>query len=101
MTATPASVARTPDSEARAVLAAAASAWLLVMALAASPWAVDFSHDALEHIGGHVWAVGTLAVGWILMVVAMMLPTTLPLISMFDRITDGRADRGPLGQRGC
>ncbi len=32
--------------------------------------------------------------GWVLMTVAMMLPTTLPLFAIFVRITAGRNDRG-------
>jgi predicted metal-binding membrane protein len=34
--------------------------------------------------------------GWLLMSVAMMLPTTLPLLSIFHRMTDARTDRTPL-----
>ena len=34
--------------------------------------------------------------GWVLMTVAMMLPTTLPLLAIFGRITYGRPDRGLL-----
>ena len=34
--------------------------------------------------------------GWLLMTVAMMLPTTLPLIGIFGRLIAGRRDRGRL-----
>jgi predicted metal-binding membrane protein len=34
--------------------------------------------------------------GWVLMTVAMMLPTTVPLLAIFTRMTAGRADRGLL-----
>jgi predicted metal-binding membrane protein len=34
--------------------------------------------------------------GWLLMTVAMMLPTVMPLLAIFARITQGRADRGIL-----
>jgi predicted metal-binding membrane protein len=34
--------------------------------------------------------------GWVLMTVAMMLPTCLPLLAIFARITTGRTDRGLL-----
>jgi predicted metal-binding membrane protein len=34
--------------------------------------------------------------GWVLMTVAMMLPTTVPLLAIFAHITAGRADRGLL-----
>jgi predicted metal-binding membrane protein len=36
------------------------------------------------------------AVTWVLMVAAMMLPTTYPLLEMFRRVTDGRPDGGRL-----
>ncbi|RJG07370.1 DUF2182 domain-containing protein [Noviherbaspirillum cavernae] len=36
------------------------------------------------------------AVAWILMTTAMMLPTTLPLFNVFDRLTARRADHGRL-----
>ena len=34
--------------------------------------------------------------GWVLMTVAMMLPTTLPLLAIFARMTSSRPDRGVL-----
>jgi len=34
--------------------------------------------------------------GWLLMTVAMMVPTVLPLLAIFARMTHGRADRGLL-----
>jgi predicted metal-binding membrane protein len=34
--------------------------------------------------------------GWVLMTVAMMLPTTVPLLAIFARMTAGRVDRGLL-----
>jgi predicted metal-binding membrane protein len=36
------------------------------------------------------------ATAWILMTAAMMLPTTLPLFNIFDRLTAGRPDHGRL-----
>jgi predicted metal-binding membrane protein len=36
------------------------------------------------------------AAGWVLMIAAMMLPTTLPILDMFRRMTAGRADRNRL-----
>jgi predicted metal-binding membrane protein len=36
------------------------------------------------------------AAAWVLMTCAMMLPTTLPLFNVFDRLTAPRADRGVL-----
>ncbi len=34
--------------------------------------------------------------GWVLMTVAMMLPTTLPLLAIFARMTSSKSDRGLL-----
>jgi predicted metal-binding membrane protein len=76
-----------------AVLGSAATGWIALIALVASPWSAYFSHDALEDIGGHLWETATLAIGWTTMVVAMMLPTTVPLVALFDRLTIGRQDR--------
>jgi predicted metal-binding membrane protein len=70
------------------------AAWLAVLSIAATRWSVDFSHDALANFGAHSWAVGTLFLGWVLMVVAMMVPTTLPLLSLFGRMTARRPERG-------
>jgi predicted metal-binding membrane protein len=78
------------------VLGVAAAAWVAVIAIGASPWATYFSHGALEGIGAHPWAVATLAAGWALMVMAMMLPASLPLVGMFTRVTARREDRGRL-----
>jgi predicted metal-binding membrane protein len=76
-----------------AVLALAAVAWLVAVAIVASPWSSYFSHGALDHLGSHAWALATLAAGWIVMVVAMMLPTTVPLVSALAEVTADRPDR--------
>jgi predicted metal-binding membrane protein len=83
-----------PEAPSAAVLGLAAAAWLAVVAIAASPWAMYFGHGALEGIGGHPWAVATLAAGWVLMVMAMMLPSSLPLLGLFARVVARREDRG-------
>lgn len=44
-----------------------------------------FAPPALLYVGG-----------WVLMTVAMMLPTALPLVAMFARMTEGRPDRDAL-----
>jgi predicted metal-binding membrane protein len=79
-----------------ALVAAAAAAWLALAAIAASPWSDAFRHGALEDLGSHRWEVATLAAGWVLMVAAMMLPTSLPLFRLFARLTSARPDRGRL-----
>ena len=60
------------------------------------PWEGAFEHGALENIGAHRWELSTLAAGWVLMVAAMMLPTTQPLVALFARFTAGRPDGGRL-----
>ena len=50
--------------------------------------AADFSNGLI------VLAIIT---GWVLMIIAMMLPTSLPLVAMFHRLTRQRADHVSLG----
>ena len=69
------------NAAARGVLATAGAAWLAAVALALTPLARDLDHGALERVGGHPWLVLTLTAGWSLMVLAMMLPGTLPLVA--------------------
>ena len=87
--------ARAPRTVAM-LLACSALAWLALVAVSASPWEGAFEHGALENIGAHRWELGTLAAGWVLMVAAMMLPTTQPLVGLFARFTAARPDRGRL-----
>jgi len=85
------------DATSGAVIVLASAAWLAVVAIGATRWSADFSHGALENLGAHPWAVGTLAAGWVLMVVAMMVPTTLPLLVLFGRMTTRRPERALRG----
>jgi predicted metal-binding membrane protein len=79
-----------------ALLATSAAAWLALVALSGSAWSGAFEHGALEDLGAHRWHVATLAAGWVLMVAAMMLPTSLPLFALFARLTAARPDRRSL-----
>jgi predicted metal-binding membrane protein len=70
-------------------------AWVSLFIWGLSPYARFISHESLggvpvEHSPG---VITILVAGWTLMLVAMMLPTTLPLISMFYGITAQRPDR--------
>ena len=87
--------ARAPRTVAM-LLVCSAAAWLALLAVSASPWEGAFEHGALENIGAHRWELSTLAAGWVLMVAAMMLPTTQPLVALFARFTAGRPDGGRL-----
>lgn len=71
-----------------------AGAWLLMWRLGDSPW----GHRLHGHagVGAPAAALGSGALfvgGWVVMTTAMMLPTTIPLLEMFRRLTAGRADR--------
>jgi predicted metal-binding membrane protein len=91
MSAAAAGSAARPSRIVPALLACSAAAWLALVAVSASPWSGAFEHGALEE--PHRWHVATLAAGWILMVAAMMLPTSLPLFALFARLTAARTDR--------
>ena len=77
-----------------------ALAWLTLWAWEASPYGRYLNHGELAAIGLEGAGVAQTAVlyvaGWTLMTVAMMLPTTLPLLHMFQRLTARRADKGLL-----
>ncbi len=80
------------------LLALVALAWLALWVWGRSPYGRFLSHDELGHvqIGLSVdsLAVGLLFVaGWTVMTIAMMLPTSLPLITMFQRVVSRREDR--------
>lgn len=80
-------------------------AWISLWAWSRSPWGGYLQHDdwtasgpaaalcrALP--GGAVLVPAALYAGaWVVMTAAMMLPTTLPLLDVFARLTVARADR--------
>jgi predicted metal-binding membrane protein len=82
-----------------------AAAWLALMLWATSPYGRYLDHGNWSDIGlaaalcralpaGQVLLPGLIyAGGWLLMTTAMMLPTTLPLLRRFERLTSGRPDR--------
>jgi len=78
------------------LLACSAAGWVALVAVYLSPWSGAFEHRALEHLGALHGVVAILAAGWVLMVVAMMLPTSLPLFASFGQLTASRRDRGRL-----
>lgn len=85
-----------------------AAAWAALAALNASPYARYVDHGGWGDPGvlallcrslpGGSWAVPALiyALAWLLMIAAMMLPTTLPLLAIFSRMTASRPDAGAL-----
>lgn len=82
------------------LLTLSASAWLVMWQFGDSPW----SHGLHGHrpIGGglstatFVMTGAIFVSGWIVMTLAMMLPTTTPLVRLFQRLTAARADRTQL-----
>jgi len=90
------------------MLGLVAAAWITLWFWSASPYGRYLDHGRWTDIGvaaaicrvvpaGDVVVPALLyAAGWILMIAAMMLPTTLPLLEIFRRITAGRSDASRL-----
>jgi predicted metal-binding membrane protein len=84
------------------------AAWAALSLLGSGPYARYIDHGGWIGAGSalavcHAWpgAAAMLAPalyigGWLLMTVAMMLPTTLPLLARFERLVGARPDRGRL-----
>ncbi|MBV8193589.1 MAG: DUF2182 domain-containing protein [Alphaproteobacteria bacterium] len=82
-----------------------ATAWIALFLWDQSPYGRYLDHGRWTELGfaaaicrvlpgGDVLLPGLLyAGGWLLMLVAMMLPTTLPLLQRFDRLAAARGDR--------
>jgi predicted metal-binding membrane protein len=96
----------------RALLVAlTAAAWLALWSWSASPYARYLDHGgwgdagALAALcravpaGGIVVPALLHSLGWVLMVAAMMLPTTLPILGLFRRMTAHRPDGRRLAAR--
>jgi len=109
-TATGAGLAADPRGAAlRALMVAlTGAAWLALWLWSASPWGRYLDHGSWADAGaiaaicravpqGDVVVPALLyAGGWVLMIAAMMLPTTLPILEMFRRMTAARPDGGRL-----
>jgi predicted metal-binding membrane protein len=79
-----------------AVLAVAGVAWVVLAASAWSPWAGAFDHRGITELTEHPSRALVYVAGWTLMVAAMMLPTSVPMFSMFAIVTAARPDRRTL-----
>jgi predicted metal-binding membrane protein len=85
-----------------------ATAWVTLWLWGHSPYARYLDHGKWTEIGiagslcrvlpggGEALAALLIVAGWVLMLAAMMLPTTLPLLDIFRRLTAQRADRRSL-----
>lgn len=76
-------------------------AWLQLSLWSLSPYARYLDHRALEELPfrlapAYLALLGLFVLGWLLMSVAMMLPTSLPLVRTFHRMLGRRPDRGRL-----
>jgi predicted metal-binding membrane protein len=83
-------------------------AWLTLFLWELSPHARYLDHGKWTELGVGAWLCRAVpagsvvvpatlyALGWMLMIAAMMLPTTLPLLVRFSRLTEQRADSGAL-----
>ena len=66
---------------------AIAVAWLLAIVAEATGRGHLLHHDALAHSGLPLWAIlGLFLLAWQVMIAAMMLPSSLPLIRLFNRV---------------
>ena len=73
-----------------------ALAWLTLWVWGQSPYGRFLSHHGLEAVRGNAALMLVFVAGWTLMVVAMMLPTSLPLVALFRALVRGRPDRARL-----
>jgi predicted metal-binding membrane protein len=71
-----------------------ALAWLALAAGGQSPYGRYLHHGTLDGAGPRDGAalLAVMLVGWLVMTVAMMLPTSLPLLVLFSRMTARRPD---------
>jgi predicted metal-binding membrane protein len=80
------------------MISLASLAWCALWIWDRSPYGRYLKHDQLGGLdAGAILVPLTLYLaGWLLMTVAMMLPTTLPLLEIFRRLTAARQDRAQL-----
>jgi predicted metal-binding membrane protein len=77
-----------------ALIALAVVAWGSLVALDGSPYGVYLHHDVTT--GPIALQAGLFTIGWTLMVIAMMLPATIPLVLTFAAIVGRRRRPGRL-----
>ena len=77
------------------MVAVIAVAWLVALAAQAAGAASLLHHDALVEDGPPVWmALAVFLVAWQVMIAAMMLPSSLPLVRMFAAASAGQPRPG-------
>jgi predicted metal-binding membrane protein len=78
-----------------ALAAIVAAGWTALVLWGASPWSRYLSHQGIEH-GADAADTALFVAGWTLMTVAMMLPTTWPLLVIFQGLVRRRRRPGLL-----
>src|ERR1700694_3543473 len=78
------------------LLALIALAWLTLALWGQSPYARYLSHHSLDEVRGGGSLMLVFVAGWLVMLLAMMLPTSLPLVMMFHTMVQRRPDRARL-----
>jgi predicted metal-binding membrane protein len=80
-----------------AVLVTIAMAWLLAVVAQATGRAAELHHDALIHSRLPVWTtLGIFLLAWQVMVAAMMLPSTLPMLRLFGQVSAAQQRPGQI-----
>ena len=69
-----------------------ALAWLALWLWGQSPYSRYLSHHDLQAVTANLALAPLFITAWVVMTIAMMLPTSLPLITMFDSLTRQRRD---------
>jgi predicted metal-binding membrane protein len=78
-----------------AIPLAIVAAWAVSLLAEATGAAALLHHDSLVHRGLPLWAIlGITALTWPVMVAAMMLPSSVPMIRLFATISTAQTDRG-------
>jgi predicted metal-binding membrane protein len=77
------------------VLAAIAAAWALAVVAQGLGAAATVHHDALIEGGLKLWALGLFLLAWQAMIAAMMLPSSLPFIRVFERASSNQPRASP------
>src|SRR5215210_2879562 len=78
------------------MVALIALAWLALWIWGQSPYGRFLSHEELGEVGESSAFLLLFVAGWTVMIVAMMLPTSLPLVTLFHTFTRQRQDRARL-----
>ena len=74
------------------LIALSALAWLALWLWGQSPYSRYLDHHNLELVTANFTLAPLFVASWVVMTMAMMLPTSLPLIMLFDTLTRQRAN---------